>query len=120
MTSMVGAPLVMKPRVVARSSSRVRAMRCNAAAATDAPERTAAFPFVKIVGQEELKLALILNVIVGRQSLLPLVSLGRAFMTNRAAIVWPVLWLRTDPREKKKITLPASNATISDSASLPL
>ena len=70
MTSMAGTPLVVKPRAAGSSGSRVRAMRCNASVATDAEARmkASAFPFVKIVGQDELKLALILNVIVRRQA----------------------------------------------------
>lgn len=73
MTSMAGTPLVVKPRAAGSSTSRVRAMRCNASATSDAEAaaKSSAFPFVKIVGQDELKLALILNVIVRRLIIFP-------------------------------------------------
>jgi hypothetical protein len=68
MTSLAGKPLAVRPRAAGpHSSSRARSLRCTASATSDAAAaaRSSAFPFVKIVGQEELKLALILNVIVG-------------------------------------------------------
>ena len=47
-------------------SHRRGPMRCNAEVAVDTSVKVegTTFPFVKIVGQEELKLALILNVVV--------------------------------------------------------
>eukprot|EP00740_Mantoniella_antarctica_P017574 CAMPEP_0181366292 /NCGR_PEP_ID=MMETSP1106-20121128/10608_1 /TAXON_ID=81844 /ORGANISM="Mantoniella antarctica, Strain SL-175" /LENGTH=435 /DNA_ID=CAMNT_0023481595 /DNA_START=32 /DNA_END=1339 /DNA_ORIENTATION=- len=69
MTSLAGKPLAVRPRAAGpQSSSRARSLRCTASATSDAAAaaRSSAFPFVKIVGQEELKLALILNVIDAR------------------------------------------------------
>jgi hypothetical protein len=52
------------------SAHRRGPLRCNAEVAVDTTEKVegTTFPFVKIVGQEELKLALILNVVVGPPS----------------------------------------------------
>jgi magnesium chelatase subunit I len=64
-SSLAGTPIAAAwPR--ATSGKSRRAMRCNASAATDAEQasKELGFPFVKIVGQNELKLALTLNVIV--------------------------------------------------------
>lgn len=84
MTSMAGTPLAVKPRAAGSSASRVRAMRCNASATSDAEAaaKSSAFPFVKIVGQDELKLALTLNVIVRRRIIFP--STGPASRENHS------------------------------------
>ena len=63
--SLAGTPIIARPRTNKGTSGR-RAMRCNASAVSDAAaaDLELGYPFVKIVGQEELKLALTLNVVV--------------------------------------------------------
>lgn len=62
-SALVGTPIVApKPRATAGKSRR--AMRCKASAASDVEVQDIGYPFVAIVGQEELKQSLILNVIV--------------------------------------------------------
>ena len=63
-SALLGTPIVApKPRATAGKSRR--AMRCKASAATDVDEaKDLGYPFVAIVGQDELKQSLILNVIV--------------------------------------------------------
>jgi len=64
-SSLAGTP---HPREASRykASAGRRALRCNASAVSDkaAADLELGYPFVKIVGQEELKLALTLNVVV--------------------------------------------------------
>ena len=66
---LAGAPLVAR-RGSAKKASKAnrRAMRCNAATAAEVEGKVISYPFVKLVGQDELKLALILNVIVSTPS----------------------------------------------------
>lgn len=66
---LAGAPLVVR-RGSAKKASKAnrRAMRCNAATAAEVEGKVISYPFVKLVGQDELKLALILNVIVSTPS----------------------------------------------------
>ena len=62
-SALVGTPIVApKPRATAGKSRR--AMRCKASAASDVEVQDLGYPFVAIVGQDELKQSLILNVIV--------------------------------------------------------
>ena len=80
-SSLAGTPILARPRASTGTKSR-RAMRCNASAVSDAAAAAAelGYPFVKIVGQEELKLALTLNVVVR----VPVVFTGAARPTSRA------------------------------------
>lgn len=80
-SSLAGTPILARPRASTGTKSR-RAMRCNASAVSDAAAADAelGYPFVKIVGQEELKLALTLNVVVR----VPVVFTGAARPTSRA------------------------------------
>ena len=75
-----GGHSILARRASTGTKSR-RAMRCNASAVSDAAAATAelGYPFVKIVGQEELKLALTLNVVVR----VPVVFTGAARPTSR-------------------------------------
>ena len=80
-SSLAGTPILARPRASTGTKSR-RAMRCNASAVSDAAaaDLELGYPFVKIVGQEELKLALTLNVVVR----IPAVFTGAARPTSRA------------------------------------
>ena len=80
-SSLAGTPILARPRASTGTKSR-RAMRCNASAVSDAAAADAelGYPFVKIVGQEELKLALTLNVVVR----VPAVFTGATRATSRA------------------------------------
>ena len=64
-SSLAGTPIITRPRASAGTKSR-RPMRCNASATSDAAAAALelGYPFVQIVGQEELKLMLTLNVVV--------------------------------------------------------
>jgi len=62
---MAGAPLVARRGSAKKASKALRrAMRCNAATAEETEAKLITYPFVKLIGQDELKLALTLNVIV--------------------------------------------------------
>ena len=80
----MGTPILApKPRASAGKSRR--AMRCKASAATDVDEaKDLGYPFVKIVGQDELKLALTLNVIVRAARFLLGDATDRARVRERA------------------------------------
>ena len=80
-SSLAGTPILARPRASTGTKFR-RAMRCNASAVSDAAaaDSELGYPFVKIVGQEELKLALTLNVVVRA----PAVFTGAARPTSRA------------------------------------
>ena len=80
-SSLAGTPILARPRASKGTKSR-RAMRCNASAVSDAAaaDMELGYPFVKIVGQEELKLALTLNVVVR----VPAVFTGATRPTSRA------------------------------------
>ena len=80
-SSLAGTPILARPRASTGTKSR-RAMRCNASAVSDAAAAAMelGYPFVKIVGQEELKLALTLNVVVR----VPAVFTGATRPTSRA------------------------------------
>jgi len=64
---MAGAPLVARRGSAKKASKALRrAMRCNAATAEETEAKLITYPFVKLIGQDELKLALTLNVIDSR------------------------------------------------------
>jgi hypothetical protein len=108
-SSMAGTPLAVKPYAAAGASSRrsVRGMRVvTASAETDAAAalKSSAYPFVKIVGQDELKLALILNVIV--RDAPPLRLPPTPFSASYAACVLPPPTIGEKKKPKNSRNLP--------------